>query len=851
MDRNGEKRDGRPHPPFPMGKGYKKSYRAPPPPVSMQMPPSIEFDPTRPPPPLGHVPDNNQQPGFVGPPVYQEAPLPEPVYGYPMQAPQFVDQPVIPIVMVPQPLPPLLPGWQWCRVELQQVPTMVQYPMSPPGQMPGYQEPAGYQQGPTMVQYPMSQPGQMSGYQEPSGDHQNPTTFVSQPMPPPGHVPDQQNYQSSSTMMPPPKPGHLHHQDPQDNQRPQNQAQQDSLPPHQPSTSQAVGRDSGFGESSTSSLVPKNSTVITVRTEIGLARYWHIRGSEYEILMPGNRGTQRVYNENPEEIIQELASRIRRGPKDRFEQMERRIEHLEEKFADLKLNSVRHSEPEMSEPQGGPGAAEMEVMDSPSNLPKIEEVVEDGSAIHSSPPVSEKEDEAVMKAVKQQPEPASSNSSPERISDVVEHQPTAEELRQKKAEEKKARMEAEQKRILEKKLEKERFKKQEKEKKRREEEERKLKKEAERIRKQKENEEKIAKEHARREQEEKEMKEKDKLQRKMLHDQKRAKRVQKKARKDQKEAEKIAEQIAENEMWEDICQESEEYNFQASISSVALSNKEIERILNDKFPKGFNVVKNPGYGILFEGAEGAEGAEGEHEETDNGGAGSSGEHSRVDGAEGSEETPILIGTHRRSSQSTIFEEILEPDELAEETEIQEEPERQALRMSRKRFSSTTYELADFDEPTEYVQEEDAAVQEEDADVQEEDAVVREKGTDVQEEDAEVQKEDADVQKEDADVQEEDADVREDVSEEVDESREEESEDREQAHHPSSAPEEPSEASGPTLEEVIPAEQIDNNTYVIIDENGVLYYEVVEEEEAEDEEDEAEDEEDDAEEQVEE
>ncbi|PIC14945.1 hypothetical protein B9Z55_027084 [Caenorhabditis nigoni] len=56
--------------------------------------------------------------------------------------------------------------------------------------------------------------------------------------------------------------------------------------------------------------------VRTVLTEIGLVPYWHIQGPEYEVLVPGNKGTERVYNNNPEEIIKQLAARIAKGQKE-------------------------------------------------------------------------------------------------------------------------------------------------------------------------------------------------------------------------------------------------------------------------------------------------------------------------------------------------------------------------------------------------------------------------------------------------------------------------------------------------------------------------------------------------------
>ncbi|UMM39304.1 hypothetical protein L5515_016416 [Caenorhabditis briggsae] len=591
-----------------------------------------------------------------------------------------------PILMVDHPLPP---GYQWSYQQLQPDPS-------------------------TMVHYPMPQLGQMpSGYQQ----LQDPTTIMPHSMPVPGHLLDHQG-QDSSTMMPHPMPYH-HHQPPQNYQ----QTQQDSLPP------------------------PQKSTVRTVQTELGPTFYRQIVGNEYEVLFPGKKGTERVFKENPEETIRELAARIRKGPTGKLEKIERRIEHLVKEVAALKLNCVRQPEPEKLS-QVCQCVADTKVMEPEpsSTLPQIEEVVEAGSLIPRSETVPEIENEDEHVKDKEQLEPATSNSSPETISNAVGNSPTAEEIRQKKA------------------------------KKKREEEERKMKKEAERIRKQKENEEKTAKERARREQEEKEMKEKDKQQRTKLHDQKRAKRVQKKMRKEQKEAEKIAEQTAENAMWEDICQESAEYNFHASITSRALSDTEIQLVLNDKFPEGFNVERietKPNFvkknGIRFEGAEG------EDEATDNGAAGSSGEHSQMDGDEGStKETPILVSSRRRSSQSTIFETISEADELAEEVEVQEELRREELRRS-QRFSSTTYDLSDFEEPAE------------------------------------------------------EADVQQDG--EVDESREGESEDP--------APEVTPEASWPKLE-LIPAEQVDDDTYAVYDENGVQYFEVIGEE-AEDEEDEADEE----------
>ncbi|ULT80004.1 hypothetical protein L3Y34_010534 [Caenorhabditis briggsae] len=712
-----------------MGKGYKKSYPAPQPPNSGRPPPpNIAFDPSRPPPPLNQNPSYDQRPGLLGPPYYDQT------------------------VMIPHPLPPMPPGLQPSYQQHQQHQqqyyqdpiVMVAHPL-PPGYQWSYQQ---LQPDPsTMVHYPMPQLGQMpSGYQQ----VQDPTTIMPHSMPVSGHLLDHQG-QDSSTMMPHPMPYH-HHQPPQNHQ----QTQQDSLPP------------------------PQKSTVRTVQTELGPTSYRQIVGNEYEVLFPGKKGTERVFKENPEETIRELAARIRKGPTGKLEKIERRIEHLVKEVAALKLNCVRQPEPEKLS-QVCQCVADTKVMEPEpsSTLPQIEEVVEAGSLILRSEAVPEIENEDEHVKDKEQLEPATSNSSPETISNAVGNSPTAEEIRQKKAAEKKARIDAEQKRILEKKLEKERFKKHEKEKKKREEEERKMKKEAERIRKQKENEEKTAKERARREQEEKEMKEKDKQQRKKLHDQKRAKRVQKKMRKEQKEAEKIAEQTAENAMWEDICQESAEYNFHAAITSRALSDTEIELVLNDKFPEGFNVerietkpnfVKKNGNEIRFEGAEG------EDEATDNGAAGSSGEHSQMDGDEGStKETPILVSSRRRSSQSTIFETISEADELAEEVEIQEELRREELRRSRKRFSSTTYDLSDFEEPAE------------------------------------------------------EADVQQDG--EVDESREGESEDP--------APEVTPEASWPKLE-LIPAEQVDDDTYAVYDENGVQYFEVIGEE-AEDEEDEADEE----------
>ncbi|PIC14982.1 hypothetical protein B9Z55_027107 [Caenorhabditis nigoni] len=44
----------------------------------------------------------------------------------------------------------------------------------------------------------------------------------------------------------------------------------------------------------------KMSIMRKLPTEIGIAVYWHIQGPEYEVMFPENKGTDRVFNENPE-----------------------------------------------------------------------------------------------------------------------------------------------------------------------------------------------------------------------------------------------------------------------------------------------------------------------------------------------------------------------------------------------------------------------------------------------------------------------------------------------------------------------------------------------------------------------